>query len=352
MSSAVFVTPAKRSGLSEDVSVRKRSASEATTSSINASGSPNIKVPENVRRTKFSPYSSTEQTESDGLYRIVAAGITKDEFCAFCELNLGAREKFVWRRGKILIPLYQAANETSVHEAGVGIFAGIIYVYQMQHPGFIGSTMQYRQTLAAFSRQPDFGIKSRARLPDTGVTTCNVVGEIMYSQSLANGHGHAVAYLAPGSNICAVILVDIQYPYPEAVPPALRSASPVKLVYYYYPHPADAPEIVPTRVVSFGTAPLTAADMDMIVATTHCDINNIRGYLHTTMVPCNLANRDQYTETIPGPVLLRVVPEDVTITLDGVEHELDNRLLDLSFNLHDIQRGMTPASVDLPINET
>ena len=245
----------------------------------------------------------------------------------------------MYEDGSVKIPLYQQANESAPHEAAAGYFAGIMFTYQ--HANTLESTGQFAQNSDNFYCQPDFGLSASSR--NGIIVTSNLVGEVMYSQPLADGHARALRYLSI-PNLEGVILVDIQYPWPMPAKGALRSTAPGYLVYYLYVRG----NVVPTRVVSFGTAPLTAADMNNITRITGCAAEIIQGYVHNVPnTECTEAHRAQYDQSISGRVILRANDNDDTALVKGVQIPLDDPVLNMNFNLFDLQRRIVSATNNL-----
>jgi hypothetical protein len=120
----------------------------------------------------------------------------------------------------------------------------------------------------------------------------NIVGEIMYSQSLDDGHRYAQLYLTPESDICGVILIDLQNSRPRDNDGRFTLEGP--MVYYYYERQRNGNDFIsPTEVVSFGTI-----------------------WCRWGGPPCDVVNLG-FIVNVPGRVLLNTNPEDEAIAIRG-----------------------------------
>ena len=245
-------------------------------------------------------------------------------------MNAQSRHKYMLHRSQILMPLFQANNDSHVHERAIGFFTKVFAAYG-DNLESTGQANQHGIDEAGddFNRQPDFGVIAASRIHH--ISCANLVGEVMFSQQLSDGHRFANCYLTHVPDVCAVILVDVEYPL-HIDPVSNRYSVDVQCIYYLYERPL-APlglggNITPSAVVSFGRNFLSAADMARIHTITHFEVANIRGYLHTTMIPCNATNS---IESIPGHVLLRTRAADNSISVAGVN--MLNTALPAEYNM-------------------
>jgi hypothetical protein len=146
--------------------------------------SPQAKIPATIDRSKF---LNCDEFTSNGNYKILAANITYDEFNVFILENLEFPSKFTYFKKKILVPLYQYGNESSIHETTVSKINGMIESYCSIHDDIAFGSAQRFQDVGSFSRQPDFAISAMTRYRHS-ISNSNIVGEVMYSQNLMDGH--------------------------------------------------------------------------------------------------------------------------------------------------------------------
>jgi hypothetical protein len=308
--------------------------------------SPQPKIPVNIERSKF---LSCEEFTADGVYKILATNITSKEFNLFIVENLGFPVKFTYFQKNILVPLYQYGNESSIHEAAVSKLIGIIESFNDTHRLTLGSA-QTRQEMQNFSRQPDFGIRSKTRYKSS-ISNSNIVGEIMYSQNLTDGHQIAQQYLASDSDILGFVLIDLEYPWPGRNNDVERDLVPGKMVYYFYERPEiEQNNIIPRTIVSFGTSPLNELDIQLICGITGCRNETIVGFRYDNLIPCD--DHNEYIQFIPGNCLLRHNCHDAQVLVGEVVFPLNSvpQNFDMVINLYRIQYAVCMGATLLPIN--
>jgi hypothetical protein len=205
-------------------------------------------------------------------------------------------------------------KESRIHRQACDFFIGLSSAYNADHlTDLIDSTGSSQQTNGEFTREIDFGYSFISRA-DHRISACNVVGEVLYSQSLADGHACAVKYLQGHSEILSVYLINLEYPWPKR-PDGQYDRISGKIVCCVYSEHIDGNPIVPSSVVSFGPSPITADDMHDIVVATHCAMASITGHGVGTAQACSLADMQEYSVRIPGNVLLRLHVEDPPLAI-------------------------------------
>jgi hypothetical protein len=328
-----FETPMKQSGM--------KSESETTSESFPTPPKAIPKFPSGIAQSKFDCYGRQEQT-TDGLYLVVAEGISRFEFDEFVKENCETEAQFMWRGGRILMYLYYDCNrESPIHNLTTSFFAVLVDHYRARLGGdrlitYTGSTAQDTPELI---RQPDFGIISRSRLGGMR-RIVNIVGEVLYSQSLSSGHELAQSYLSPDSDISAVILVDLQFPWPRGANGRVTLHGTMTFFYYERQNAEHhaGNNIAPIEVISFGTAPLFQDDVDRIQEIVGCAPGVVRGHGVNGGPPCDGENPG-FVVNIPGSVLLNTHPNDVAITIGGQVYQVADvpQQYDMQIDLFELQ---------------
>jgi hypothetical protein len=323
----------------------------------------NYKIPSNVNKAKF---LESEEFTADGSYKVLSKVITCDEFNDFIEANMGFPAKFTYFEQKLMVAIYQNGNEenSSIIHVTISELLGMIGMYNYSHDRITFGTGHSRQQVGnSFSREPDFGIAAMSRFRRNLIENSNIVGEVMYSQSLADGHRMVQQYLAPESEVFGVVLIDLEHPWPtnKNLPNTRRDFLPGKMVYYFYEKPESGKNqnIIPRNVVSFGTAPLNEFDIRLICETTGCLNTRVVGFRcdnnnnneNKNNIACDIHN--QQIQCIPANCVLRHSKLDAQIELGEAVFLLKNvpRHFDMEVNLYQLQCAVLIGASYLKTNE-
>lgn len=144
--------------------------------------------------------------------------------------------------------------------------------------------------------------------PPPGDQACNSLGwafptmvlEVGYSESIHSLHEWAPFYLSQHTTIMIYLAIKI-YPL-HAQQPGVRP-----MVAMLYQRKSQAPNI-PTRVISFGNAPLYTAVINFLTNTISVSDANITGIRRHGAPPCNTSNIPTYQLPIPATELFHQTP--------------------------------------------